>query len=80
VDADHSDIVENEFATVTISIDRTGNDTRLLIVDNASGRATLLDALVLEALVWTPPDALRTLLDPSLHRWSDAPHDPQDQS
>jgi hypothetical protein len=66
-------IIENEFASVTVSVDRSGNNDRLLIVDNKTGRHAYYDALLLEALAWIPGTLLRSLLDPSLHRWPDAP-------
>jgi hypothetical protein len=63
-------IIENEFASVTVSVNREGNDDRLMIVDNRTGQCACYDALVLESLVWTPEQWLGRLLDPSLHRWS----------
>ena len=63
-------VIENEFASVTVSIDRRGNDDRLLIVDNKTGQRACYDALLLESLAWIPEQLLKRLLDPSLHRWS----------
>ena len=63
-------IIENEFASVTVSIDRQGNDDRLLITDNKTGRHAYYDALLLEVLAWLPEHLLERLLDPALHRWS----------
>jgi hypothetical protein len=63
-------VIENEFASVTVSVDRRGNDDRLLITDNKSGRRACYDALLLEALAWLPEHILVRLLDPALHRWS----------
>jgi hypothetical protein len=65
-----SSVVENEFASVTVSVDRQGNDDRLLIADNKTGRRAYYDALLLEALAWLPEHLLVRLLDPALHRWS----------
>jgi len=62
--------IENEFASVTVSVDRQGNDDRLLIADNKTGRRAYYDALLLEALAWLPEDFLVGILDPALHRWS----------
>ena len=62
--------IENEFASVTVSVDRRGNDDRLLIADNKTGRRACYDALLLEALAWLPEDFLVRILDPALHRWS----------
>jgi len=62
--------IENEFASVTVSVDRQGNDDRLLIADNKTGRRAYYDALLLEALAWLPEDFLVRILDPALHRWS----------
>jgi hypothetical protein len=63
-------VIENEFASVTISVDRRGNDDRLLIADNKTGRRAYYDALLLETLAWLPEHLLVRLLDPALHRWS----------
>jgi hypothetical protein len=63
-------VIENEFASVTVSIDRQGNDDRLLITDNKTGRHAYYDALLLEVLAWLPEHLLERLLDPALHRWS----------
>lgn len=63
-------VIENEFASVTVSVDRRGNDDRLLIADNKTGRRACYDALLLEALAWLPEDFLARILDPALHRWS----------
>jgi hypothetical protein len=62
--------IENEFASVTVSVDRRGNGSRLMIVDNRTGQRACYDALVLECLAWVPEEFLRRLLDPSSHRWS----------
>ncbi|TNC25134.1 hypothetical protein [Amycolatopsis alkalitolerans] len=66
-------VIANEFASVTVSVDHEGNDTRLCIVDNNTGHTAYFDALLLETLVWAPESVLRKLLDPSLHRWSAEP-------
>lgn len=65
--------INNEFASVTVSVDHSGNDPRLKIVDNESGRTGFYDALLLETLAWIPEEVLRRLLDPSLHRWTSDP-------
>ena len=64
-------IVENEFARVRLSIDRSGNGPRLRIEDLTNERVGYLDALTLEALAWADEDRLRALLDPSNDRWRD---------
>jgi hypothetical protein len=64
-------IIENEFASVTVSVDKRGNDARIAITDNKTGQRACYDALLLEALAWIPQRLLRRLLDPSLHRWGD---------
>lgn len=63
-------VIENEFASVTVSVDHQGNDDRLLIADNKTGRRAYYDALLLETLAWLPEHLLLRLLDPALHRWS----------
>lgn len=65
------DIIESEFASVRISIDREGNDARLRIEDLRTGQIGFLDALELETLAWLPESGLHKLLDPSFLRWRD---------
>lgn len=67
--AEDDQLIENEFASVTVSLDHDGNDVRLRVRDNNTGRTAFFDALTLEMLVWTPPDDLQPLLDPGRHRW-----------
>lgn len=62
-------IVENEFASVELSIDHDGNSPRLRIVDLRTGKVGYADALELETIAWLPQGAMHPLLDPSLHRW-----------
>ena len=62
-------IVDSEFATVSLSIDHSGNGPRLRIEDVRTGQVGFIDALELETLAWLPEGALHPLLDPSLHRW-----------
>jgi hypothetical protein len=66
-------IIENEFASVTVSVDQRGHDDRLVITDNKTGQRAYYDALLLETLAWIPEPLLKRLLDPSLHRWPDPP-------
>ena len=70
------ELIENEFASVTISVDESGHDRRLRVVDNRTGRTAWFDALLLETLAWAPESGLRALLDPSRHRWTSDP-DPE---
>ncbi|MTD44672.1 hypothetical protein GKE82_10320 [Conexibacter sp. W3-3-2] len=65
------DVVESEFASVRLSIDREGNDPRLRIEDLRTGQVGFLDALELETLAWLPEGGLHKLLDPSFLRWRD---------
>lgn len=65
------DIVESEFASVRVSVDRDGNDARLRIEDLRTGQVGFLDALELETLAWLPEGGLHKLLDPSFLRWRD---------
>jgi hypothetical protein len=67
------ELIENEFASVTISVDESGHDRRLRVVDNRTGRTAWFDALLLETLAWAPESGLRALLDPSRHRWTADP-------
>jgi hypothetical protein len=66
-------VVESEFASVRLSIDRRGNGPRLKIEDLTGGRVGYLDALELETLAWLPRERLQELLDPSADRWRDPP-------
>ncbi|MCK9248048.1 MAG: hypothetical protein M0P31_03605 [Solirubrobacteraceae bacterium] len=74
-DADAGAAVElvSEFAAVACSIDREGNGPRLRIEDLKTGRVGFLDPLELETLAWLPDGALHKFLDPSFHRWREAP-------
>lgn len=69
VDPDY--VVESEFATVAVSIDRAGNGPRLRVADLRTGQVAYLDALELETLVWLPDGVLRGMHDPSRYRWRD---------
>ena len=62
-------IVANEFASVSVTIDRAGHSPRLRLEDQKTGRVGYLDALELETLAWLPDGALHGLLDPSAVRW-----------
>jgi hypothetical protein len=62
-------VVENEFASVAVSVDHAGNSARLRLEDLRTGRVGYLDALELETLAWLPDGALHGLLDPSAVRW-----------
>jgi hypothetical protein len=72
------ELIENEFASVTLSIDEEANDRRLRVRDNRTGHSAWFDALLLETLAWAPERELRALLDPSRHRWTADP-DPEVQ-
>jgi hypothetical protein len=48
--------VSCESAAVTVSLLRTGNGTRLKLVSERSGRVSLLDATVLDALCSLTPE------------------------
>lgn len=63
--------VRNEFASVGVRLDISGNGGRLRLEDLDSGRVVYLDALQLENLVWLPEDKLEEYMDPSAHRWRD---------
>lgn len=63
--------VRNEFASVSVRLDTSGNGARLRIEDLDSERVIYLDALQLENLVWLPQEKLEEYMDPSAHRWRD---------
>ena len=65
------EVVYNEFAQVSVSIDTDGNSPRLRLEDLRTGRVRFLDALELETIVWLPDGHMRQLLDPSADRWRD---------
>ena len=64
-------VVENEFASVAVSLDSSGNSVRLRVQDLRTGTVRYFDALELETLVWLPEGRLVQLLDPSSDRWRD---------
>ncbi|MPY92707.1 MAG: hypothetical protein GEV08_06430 [Acidimicrobiia bacterium] len=57
--------LRNEFASVTVSVDRSANGDRLAIVDLRSGQAIFLDPLELERLAWARHDQLAQLVAPA---------------
>ncbi len=65
-------VVENEFASVSVSIDTGGHNPRLRVEDVKTGQVGFLDALELETLAWLPEGGLHKLLDPSFLRWREA--------
>lgn len=62
-------VVESEFASVAVRLDRDGNSVRLRVEDLRTGRVRHLDALELESIVWLGDGHLTQLLDPSHERW-----------
>lgn len=62
-------VVGNEFAEVSVNLDRKGNSIRLKLEDLHTGRVRFLDALELETIIWLSDGHLATLLDPSADRW-----------
>lgn len=61
----------NEFASVTVRLDETGNGPRLCVVDDRSGRHRYLDPVEMESIVWADDRRLAGLVDPSAGRWAD---------
>ena len=61
--------LENEFASVEVSLDTDANGTRLKIVDLRTGHVGFLDPFELETLAWLDKDALAPFFDPSRTRW-----------
>jgi len=62
-------LVENEFASVSVSLDGQGNSVRLRVEDLRTGEIGFFDPLQLEALVHLADERLSWLLDPSSDRW-----------
>ena len=61
--------LENEFASVEVSLDTDANGSRLKIVDLRTGHVGYLDPFELETLSWLDKDALAPFFDPSRTRW-----------
>ena len=70
---DDEQILESEFAAVSIRVDDDGNGPRLRITDLRTGQVGYLDPLELETLSWLPEGAMQKMLDPSAFRWRDRP-------
>ncbi|WP_202964981.1 hypothetical protein [Neobacillus niacini] len=68
-------ILKNEFAYVSVQIDRSANGDRLLIQDIRTGKRSYFDPLELESLLWSTHKDLTSLLDPSQTRWVDEADD-----
>jgi hypothetical protein len=66
---DEGAIVESEFASIAVRLDREGNAVRLRLEDLRTGRVRFLDALELESIIWMGDGHLTQLLDPSHERW-----------
>lgn len=62
-------VVESEFASIAVRLDRDGNSVRLRVEDLRTGKVRHLDALELESIVWLGDGHLTQLLDPSHERW-----------
>lgn len=62
-------VVESEFASVSVGFDEDGNAVRLRLTDLRTGRVRQLDALELETIIWLEDGRLSQLLDPSHERW-----------
>jgi hypothetical protein len=69
------EVVNSEFAQVAWRTDLEGNGPRLRLEDLRTGRVRYLDALELETIIWLPDGRLDTALDPSFHRWREAPRE-----
>lgn len=67
-------VVGNEFAEVSVNLDRKGNSVRLRLEDLRTGRVRFVDALELETIIWLSDGHLATLLDPSADRWREGTH------
>lgn len=61
--------LDNEFASVEVTLDQSGNGSRLKIVDVRTGQTAYFDPLELETLAWLSKDELAPFFDPSLKRW-----------
>jgi hypothetical protein len=61
--------LENEFASVHVTVDHRANGPRLRIEDQRNRRVTYLDPLEVASLVWVSHDSLGPFLDPSRTGW-----------
>ena len=68
-------VLNNEFAHVSVELDRSANGDRLLIRDIRTGKTSYFDPLELESLLWSTHKDLTALLDPSQTRWIDEADD-----
>jgi hypothetical protein len=68
-------VLKNEFAHVSVKLDRSANGDRLLIKDIRTGKTSYFDPLELESLLWSTHKDLTALLDPSQTRWIDEADD-----
>ncbi len=62
-------VLKNEFAHVSVQLDKSGNGDRLLLKDMRTGKTSFFDPLELESLLWSTHKDLTSLLDPSQTRW-----------
>ena len=61
--------IDNEFASVRLSVVDSAPGRRLLITDRVTGDSRRLDALEVEALIWATHEDFDRLMDPSHSRW-----------
>lgn len=62
-------VLKNEFAMVSVQLDRSANGDRLMLRDLRTGKISYFDPLELESLLWSTHKELKNLLDPSQTRW-----------
>jgi hypothetical protein len=58
-------IISNEFAQVRLTIDRRGNDPRLLIEDLSNDTSAAFDAFLLAGLITASAEDLARHMDPN---------------
>jgi len=63
--------ISNEFASVQLHLDQTGNGPRIRVTDERTGRERFLDPLELESIVWAEDAWLAAMVDPAAGRWRD---------
>jgi hypothetical protein len=66
-------VVENEFASVTVSLDTAGHSPRLHVRDNETGDDVLLSAIELASLCLATSEDRAGWLKVGLYRTDDAP-------
>jgi len=63
--------ITNEFASVEICVQESGNGVEAVVTDRRSGTSRRIDVLAFEGLVWAPRWFIDSLADPGLRELAD---------